>query len=553
MKYVKKKEKKKTGVVVLSAVVVCLVLLIAAALVYLELSGTINLLDGKGTEGSVNYRALPADLTIETPYTDLKISEVWKDSMYFYVQNGESSTVSFAAKVQETMYPLFDIFLNDAAGDTIGYLTLATGEQVPVAVHAYDIPTDACTEEEQITLYEMQEELNLLLTQLELTEQAENAAEVPAIAVETPYAVLQYPGIWKEYIRTEMKTDEGCVISFFGTVPGKAEQHLYDVCIGRSGEILMGVLPQNADSVEVYITLYPLEEDSSWSDADGNMLHGMQDSVNDVIAQLGLVKQEAEDEIVEETAAVEIMAVQTPYGELQYSGIQNCQIRSEVTEENGCVIRFFGSVPEKAEQHLFDIVIGGSGDTLMGMLTNADGTQVAVYVTVSDLPEGAVWTGEETEQFYRMQDIMNVLLDQLSLSEPVTEEPEEENADAANNGENGDITVSTYYATLQYPGKWKNYLRTAIANESGCKISFYGTVPGYAEVHLFDIVINGTSDIPAGTLATAEGTEVPVGLNIPDIATDGNMTDDEIGILYGMQEDINYILQKLEVSGSLSS
>ena len=467
------------------------------------------------------------------------------------MKNGESTTVCFAAKVQDTVHPLFDILLNDAAGETIGYLTLATGEQIPVAVHAYDLMVDAITQEEQETLHAMQEELNVLIAQLALTEQADNLVELPAVTVETPYGVLQYPGIWKDSIRTETKTEEGCVVSFFGTVPGKTEQHLYDVSIGKRGDVLMGTLSQDTGSVEVFITLYPLELDSGWSDADSNLLYGMQDSVNDVIGQLSLTQQETESP--EENVDVKTVSVETPYGELQCSGTWKGQVRSEVTGENGCTIRFFGSVPEKEEQHLFDIAIGGSGDVFVGMLTKTDGTQEEVYVTVSDLPEAAGWTAEEVVQFYSMQDTMNALLEQLSLSERSMEEPEAEHTEPAENAAGGDVTVSTYYATLQYPGKWKSYLRTSIMNEAGCKVCFFGTVPGYAEAHLFDIVINGSADIPAGTLTTAQGTQVPVGINILDIVPDENMNDDEMAILFAMQDDVNYVLEKLTESGSLAS
>lgn len=372
---------------------------------------------------------------------------------------------------------------------------------------------------------------------------------LPPVCVETPYGQLRYPGIWKDYIRTEVKTGDSCVVSFFGTVPEKEEQQLFDVVIGGSGEVLMGTLNADTGSYDVSITMYPLNTDSGWSVEDSNLLFGMQDSVNDVIGELALTKPEAE-ESVEETETMEMYSVETPYGELQYPGIWEGHVRSEVISENGCTIRFFGSVPEKQEQRLFDIVIGGSGESFVGMVTKDDGSQEEVYVTVVDLPEDAGWA-EEAEQFNRMQEIMNILLDQLALTEPIPEESEGD-AESVSDGGNGDITVSTYYATLQYPGKWQRYVRTAIMNEAGCKVCFFGTVPGYAEVHLFDIVINGTCDIPAGTLTTTQGTAVPVGINIFDIVPEENMTDDETGILYGMQEDMNYILEKLVETGKFS-
>lgn len=530
--------------------------MVGAAVAYLLLGNGAALpqmVGGKKVKNVV-YKALPDNLTIETPYADLRISEEWKDALLFHVDNGDSCRVSFAAGVKNTSYLVFDVYFNSQEGNLLGYLSQTPGNQVSVSVYAYDLVLEeSLTQEEKIGVYGMQEELSNIIAQLPLVQQEEAAAVLPQVCVETPYGQLQYPGIWKDYIRTEVKTGDSCVVSFFGTVPEKEEQQLFDVVIGGSGEVLMGTLNADTGSYDVSITMYPLNTDSGWSVEDSNLLFGMQDSVNDVIAALTLTgtaaQESAADETeLSETTALEPVSVETPYGVFSYSGNWKNHIRTAVTQDNSYVISFYGSVPEKQEQHLFDIAIGGTGDSYVGMFTKADGSLAEVYIRVSALPEEALWNAEETELFYGMQDVLNEVLDQLSL----TQREKEVEVPTVDNGGAGDITVSVDYATLSYPGKWRNNLRTEVVYQEGCMIRFFGTAPGYDEMHLFDIVINGPGDIVVGMLTSNQGNAVQLCMNISEILPAEGMTDDALTMLLAMQDDVNYILENLESQGKLS-
>ena len=56
-----------------------------------------------------------------------------------------------------------------------------------------------------------------------------------------------------------------------------------------------------------------------------------------------------------------VIVVETPYGVLEYPREWRKNIRTEVIDEEGCTVKFYGTIKEKGELELFDVLLNGIG------------------------------------------------------------------------------------------------------------------------------------------------------------------------------------------------
>lgn len=117
-----------------------------------------------------------------------------------------------------------------------------------------------------------------------------------------------------------------------------------------------------------------------------------------------------------------------------------------------------------------------------------------------------------------------------SSTQPVTEAIEE-------------MVIDTPYCKLYYPKKWEDSLKVNKKTDEPYTVEFYATIEK-SDFHLFDFIFNGTDGVLIGELTTDDGSAVKVNVNSYELEID-KLSEDEISNLYLMQEDINYILQKL--------
>ena len=87
------------------------------------------------------------------------------------------------------------------------------------------------------------------------------------------------------------------------------------------------------------------------------------------------------------------------------------------------------------------------------------------------------------------------------------------------------------------------YLKVNKKTDEPYTVEFYATIEK-SDFHLFDFIFNGTDGVLIGELTTDDGSAVKVNVNSYELEID-KLSEDEISNLYLMQEDINYILQKL--------
>lgn len=106
------------------------------------------------------------------------------------------------------------------------------------------------------------------------------------------------------------------------------------------------------------------------------------------------------------------------------------------------------------------------------------------------------------------------------------------------------FTIETKFCNLHYPEKWENQVSTEIKEDSVYSVQFFAELEGKDPVHIFDIVFGGEEGALTGYFSE-DGKEIPVYIVGMEINVEG-WTDEELNVLYMMQEDVNYIIGMLQ-------
>ena len=108
-----------------------------------------------------------------------------------------------------------------------------------------------------------------------------------------------------------------------------------------------------------------------------------------------------------------------------------------------------------------------------------------------------------------------------------------------------DVKVETKYCDLFFAGKWKDSITYEIMEgDYESAVVFYGNCGELTE-KLFAIYFGGTDGIPVGVYETAEGYLTDVTMKFFEILQEGK-TAEEADMLCAMQEQVNYLLAKLQ-------
>ncbi len=107
------------------------------------------------------------------------------------------------------------------------------------------------------------------------------------------------------------------------------------------------------------------------------------------------------------------------------------------------------------------------------------------------------------------------------------------------------FVIDTPYCQLQYPLKWRNYVRVEINEDDNYTVCFYGKAGNAPECHLFDVVFGESTAYRVGSVEV-EQSMLTVGVEIYDIADEDEMTAEERLDLLSMCEDVNTVIRGLE-------
>lgn len=125
----------------------------------------------------------------------------------------------------------------------------------------------------------------------EITESTQVTAEYiksdeEVFEIKTSYCSLYYPTKWKDNVKTEVITDEPCVVKFTALLDNK-EYPLFDITFGETEKgFLLGTLPTETESIDVYLLDYSDNFPKDLSEEDKNNLNEMSNDVNVIISEL---------------------------------------------------------------------------------------------------------------------------------------------------------------------------------------------------------------------------------------------------------------------------
>ena len=229
------------------------------------------------------------------------------------------------------------------------------------------------------------------------------------VILATPYGALVYPGQWAEYLETEVNDGEDYGITFFAELERGKTQPLFMLEFGEPKSPAVGQLTtQDGITVGVYVTIYDLDPDESWTDQEKNIVTGMQEALNDVLASLNLQSLgTAPPELQGEELVIE-----TPYGKLYFPGRWAEELEITTDESDGYEIVFHGTVGTHKALPLFAVNFGGSNGTVVHTMTTDNG--VVFHVRLRTFPldtEG--WSAIDAATIRAMQEDLNHLLAKL--------------------------------------------------------------------------------------------------------------------------------------------
>ena len=340
------------------------------------------------------------------------------------------------------------------------------------------------------------------------------------IEINTPFVVLHYPAQWKENLQIRKADGEVYTVEFYGKVAEKNEQHIFDVTFGGGEGSLIGNVPaEDGQFVDVRLYIFPFEPGDAWSEGEADTIFAMMEDVDYLIDQLNEVEIDIEtDDLI----------VETPFTPLRFSGQWKEYLRTEIQEEDGYTVAFYANINSLPEQHLFDVCFCVERDKAMFTIQTNDASAQTVSIKFYERSDTEAWTQDEEDLFYAMQEGVNYLIENLKILE---------------NDMLEEIVIATPYGRqLRYPGKWESKLRIEYNDVDGYTIAFYG-VTSDREQHLFDICFDCEQGTYLGAIEMPDSEEISVNLVVYQI--EGSWTQEETETFLAMQEDVNYLIEKL--------
>ena len=236
--------------------------------------------------------------------------------------------------------------------------------------------------------------------------------------------------------------------------------------------------------------------------------------------------------------------LETPYCTLSYPNKWANQVRIETSESSVYSVSYYAAFSDSQEIKLFTISFGDETENPAGVIQLENGDTVNVCVSVCALEPDENRTKEEWNVVQEMMDDLNYILERIPFVD-VSDETEPTEEVETEPDSTHDMLIETPYAKLVYPGKWKDYLEVTVEQDGACTVLFLAALEGQKPQPLFDIVF--AEDGELGSLLV-EGEWVGVSAVLHGLALDESWQDEQIEIITAMQEDINYIVERLELT-----
>ena len=241
---------------------------------------------------------------IETPYTKINYPENLSDNLVVINTSLEPYVLEFYAVLENRKeVRLFDISLGLNSGGNMGMIKTDEGN-IPLNVKIYTIPKDeALSESEITTLYAMQDAVNDILNELNvtsekepdssvLTNQPEDSGTISNMKIETPYCPLYYPSKYSESMYYESSDSENDIykVHFYSKIEEMEDNLLFSLYFGGDeGEQIGAIKNDSGNIVPVYLVMNELEVEN-YSEEQVVLLYSMQEACNELIEKLPLIE-----------------------------------------------------------------------------------------------------------------------------------------------------------------------------------------------------------------------------------------------------------------------
>lgn len=382
------------------------------------------------------------------------------------------------------------------------------------------------------------------------------------IVIETPYAELFFPGKWEDNLRVEQVAGTVHQVQFYGKIENRQELRLFDISFNKennSGEYLGDIILSDGTGIPVNLEYYTLALPEEWSEDERKEVYYMQEDVNYLLSKLDLQinMTEPSEEITEEITATEQavfddILIETPYCTLYYPGQWQDYLQTRSTQEDGYTVEFY-AVIGNYEKQLFTLSFLEEADAGDFWIQSSNGEKIAVVLNVLEIIYAADWTPEQTQTCMMMQEAVDDLLKKLPVVEEMPLEQEENPVEEETEPQTEstqpetvqDISVTTPYGSLVYPGKWKEFVRITNVDAQNHTYVFDCVIPEHDKMHLFSIRFGGNTAEAVGVVLSETGDEIPVCIELDMLTPGAEWSEEESTMLYTMQEDVNYIIDHL--------
>lgn len=241
------------------------------------------------------------------------------------------------------------------------------------------------------------------------------------------------------------------------------------------------------------------------------------------------------------------MLVTTPYCNLHYPGEWSDRVRAETEiTSNGCVVTFFGTADDQ-EVNLFSVFFAESSESSFPIGTiSLDGLVLDVSVDIPEFAPDDTRDASAADDINAMQEEINYLINKLEENSAFTLAAQSQQENTESEGKNTELVAETAFCDLYYPARWEDAVRwEETTTATGSIVTFYGTVNAKESV-LFSVYFaeSGDESFPIGVL-TADGVEMDVSVEIPDLPDNGGWSDVDHTLFCGLQEMVNHVIERL--------
>lgn len=225
-------------------------------------------------------------IELETPYCILYFPDMWEDLLHINPVEEDRYRMEFSCRFEDgQIHRLFDISFGLGEGNMLGTVAGPDGEKTSVNVLFYE--PDASLQDDLLnTFLAMQEGANELIARLPLVGEEEENQYQGVLVIETPFARLEYPARWEDYLHLEHEGGGDYTVVFYAQLPGIEQVRLFSVSFGTETENALLVLTGDGGAqVGVNVKMaesYP----EGLNQEQRNIVYSMQDAVNELLDAL---------------------------------------------------------------------------------------------------------------------------------------------------------------------------------------------------------------------------------------------------------------------------